>query len=581
MQENNSKKITADQLVQEAIKSQIRPMKKREINKSIIKELLVDERNKYESYLRKNKEDINSYIRYANFEELSGNIENARSVFERGIDHNYRESRLWIKYIEMEIRNKNINHCRNLYERVTYLLPKFDTFWINYIKLEKKDNSNVERIYEKWMKNGNSLAYNYYIRFNIERKNFDKCRILYDELLNKYKKIDDLISYCRFEEKYGIRETKNDKIESLYNMAVSDVNSNDSFSCHLPKYEITPTFVKEYFDFLIRRKHYELAEQILNMGIQKFKMNKKIVICKRIYDKIKPKNKYKNPKNIYDFYAWAEIINLNPGEDIYAYVFELIGDGMSIEDSEIYKNYVIFNVGYAMELECKKDYTRAEEKYKNILYNLEIKIQKSEKFKIGLPWIEYSKFLIRRMRLKDARLNYGRSIAISPLSEIYKNYIEMEYSLKEYDRCRKIYSKYINIGSEESWIEYAMFEKNLNEYERSKNVFELALLKIENTSKLLREYIELEKEMGNIENVIALYEKFVKVDEDGWFEYIKYINEKKGDTLEEIINRCKKHFEYTNFEKYKSIFKLYENDKSNEKAHNKLIEMAHKWKNRN
>ena len=61
--------------------------------------------------------------------------------------------------------------------------------------------------------------------------------------------------------------------------------------------------------------------------------------------------------------------------------------------------------------------------------------------------------------------------------QIFKKYIEIELHLGNIDRCRKLYEKYLEWSPENcyAWSKYAELEKSLDENERARAIFELAI----------------------------------------------------------------------------------------------------------
>ena len=70
----------------------------------------------------------------------------------------------------------------------------------------------------------------------------------------------------------------------------------------------------------------------------------------------------------------------------------------------------------------------------------------------------------------------GQAIGMHPnKSSLFRLYINLETSLKSFDRCRILYTRWItcNATDTRAWIEFAEFEGVLGEVERSRAVYEL------------------------------------------------------------------------------------------------------------
>lgn len=61
--------------------------------------------------------------------------------------------------------------------------------------------------------------------------------------------------------------------------------------------------------------------------------------------------------------------------------------------------------------------------------------------------------------------------------QIFKKYIEIELQLGNMDRCRKLYEKYLEWSPENcyAWSKFAELERSLDETERARAIFELAI----------------------------------------------------------------------------------------------------------
>ena len=69
------------------------------------------------------------------------------------------------------------------------------------------------------------------------------------------------------------------------------------------------------------------------------------------------------------------------------------------------------------------------------------------------------------------------AIGKCPKNKLLKGYIELELQLREFDRCRKLYEKYLEFSPENctTWIKFAELETILGDIERARAIFELAI----------------------------------------------------------------------------------------------------------
>lgn len=70
----------------------------------------------------------------------------------------------------------------------------------------------------------------------------------------------------------------------------------------------------------------------------------------------------------------------------------------------------------------------------------------------------------------------GTAIGKCPKNKLLKGYIELELQLREFDRCRKLYEKYMEFSPENctTWIKFAELETILGDMDRARAIFELA-----------------------------------------------------------------------------------------------------------
>lgn len=71
----------------------------------------------------------------------------------------------------------------------------------------------------------------------------------------------------------------------------------------------------------------------------------------------------------------------------------------------------------------------------------------------------------------------GTSIGKCPKNKLFKGYIELELQLREFDRCRKLYEKFLEFAPENctSWIKFAELETILGDIDRARAIYELAI----------------------------------------------------------------------------------------------------------
>ena len=92
-------------------------------------------------------------------------------------------------------------------------------------------------------------------------------------------------------------------------------------------------------------------------------------------------------------------------------------------------------------------------------------------------WLMAAQFEVRQLRLDAARKILGMALGLCPKDKIFTSYIALELQLGNFDRCRKLYDKYLEWRPENcrAWCRFAELEKSLGEAARCRAIFELAI----------------------------------------------------------------------------------------------------------
>jgi len=131
--------------------------------------------------------------------------------------------------------------------------------------------------------------------------------------------------------------------------------------------------------------------------------------------------------------------------------------------------------------------------------------------------------------MASARKLLGRAIGMCKGKEkMFKEYIAIEMSLGEIDRCRALYNNYLKAMPQncEAWAKYADLEKSLGESERCRAILSLAVSQpsLDMPEVLWKSFIDFEIEEGESINARKLYERLldktshVKV----WISYAQF-----------------------------------------------------------
>lgn len=171
----------------------------------------------------------------------------------------------------------------------------------------------------------------------------------------------------------------------------------------------------------------------------------------------------------------------------------------------------------------------------------------------------------------------GTSIGLCPRDRLFRGYIDLEIQLREFDRCRRLYEKFLEFGPENcvTWMKFAELETLLGDTDRARAIYELAINqpRLDMPELLWKAYIDFEISQDESENARQLYERLlertshVKV----WLSYAKFElnNQTDGDIN---IGQARRVFEKANENLKHSVEKesrvlLLENWKDFESAH--------------
>lgn len=248
-----------------------------------------------------------------------------------------------------------------------------------------------------------------------------------------------------------------------------------------------------------------------------------------------------NPTN-YD--AWFDYIRLVEGEgdiEITRETYErAIANVPPSKVKHYWRRYIYLWINYALfeELDAK-DYERTRQVYKACLELLPHKV-----FTFSKIWLLFAQFEIRRENLTAARKILGMSIGMCPRDKLFRGYIDLEIQLREFDRCRRLYEKFLEFGPENcvTWMKFAELETLLGDFDRSRSIYELAINqpRLDMPELLWKAYIDFEISQDEPENARQLYERLlertshVKV----WLSYAKFeFNNPNEDNMNVLLSR--------------------------------------------
>ena len=288
------------------------------------------------------------------------------------------------------------------------------------------------------------------------------------------------MSYAKFE----ARLKELERARAIYKFALDRMPRSKSVNLH----KAFTTFEKQYGDrdgiedviLSKRRVHYE--EQVKE-----------------------------NPKNYDAWIDFARLEETSGNTDRVRDVYErAIAQIPPTQEKRHWRRYIYLWLFYAVyEETVSQDIERTRQIYQEC-----IRLLPHKRFTFAKVWIMFATFELRQGKLTTARKLLGQAIGMCPKDKLFKGYIELEMKLFEFNRCRQLYTKYIeNNGANcQTWIKFAELERGLDDLDRARAIFELAVEEpqLDMPELLWKAYIDFEEGEGEYERTRALYERLLQ-----------------------------------------------------------------------
>ncbi|XP_063025293.1 crooked neck-like protein 1 [Melospiza melodia melodia] len=551
--------ITAEQLLREAKERELEllppPPQQMITDVEELKDYKLRKRKAFEDNIRKNRTVIRNWLKYAQWEESLKEIQRACSIYERALDVDYRSVTLWLKYAEMEMKNRQVNHARNIWDRAITTLPRVDQFWYKYTYMEEMlgNIAGSRQVFERWMEwQPEEQAWHSYINFELRYKEVDRARSIYERFVLVHPSVKNWIKYARFEEKHSYLA----HARKVYERAV-EFFGEEHMDEHL--YVAFAKFEENQKEFERVRVIYKYAlDRIPKQDAQDLLKNytifeKKFGDRRGIEDIIVSKRRFQyeeevkaNPHNYDAWFDYLRLVESDMDAETVREVYErAIANVPPIQEKRHWKRYIYLWINYALyeELEAK-DAERTRQVYQACLQLLP-----HEKVTLAKVWLLYAQFEIRQKNLLLARRALGTSISKCPKNKLFKGSIELELQLREFDRCRKLYEKFLEFAPENctSWIKFAELETILGDIDRARAIYELAIgqPRLDMPEVLWKSYIDFEMEQEEYERTRRLYWRLLQRTQHSkvWISLAQF------ELLvgqEERLQRCRRIYEEAN-----------------------------------
>ncbi|KAI1421622.1 cell cycle control protein [Xylaria sp. FL1777] len=515
--------ISAEQLLREAVDRQetgIQAPTQRFADLEELHEFQGRKRKEFEDYVRRNRINMNNWMRYAAWELEQKEFKRARSIFERALDVDATSVVLWIRYIEAEMRNRNINHARNLLDRAVTILPRVDKLWYKYVYMEEMLGNipGTRQVFERWMEwEPDEVAWGAYIKLEKRYGEYERARAIFERFTIVRPEPRNWIKWAKFEEEFGtsdlVREVFGAAVEALGDEFVDErlFIAYARFETKLKEYERARAIYKYALDRLPRSRSMGLHKAYTTFekqygdrdGVEDVVLSKR----RRIYeDQIK-----ENPKNYDIWFDYARLEETSGDLDRVRDVYErAVAQVPPTQEKRHWRRYIYLWIFYALweEMEAK-EIIRARQ-----IYKLCLEIIPHKKFSFAKIWLLKAQFEIRQGELTTARKALGQAIGICPKDKLFKGYIDLELKLFEFVRCRTLYEKHIewNPANCQTWIKFAELERGLDDLERTRAIFELAIGQpvLDMPELLWKAYIDFEEEEGEYSRTRDLYERLLE-----------------------------------------------------------------------
>lgn len=530
--------ITAEQLLREAKERDLEilppPPKQKISDPAELADYQHRRRKQYEDNIRKNRTSMPNWFKYAHWEESQKEIQRARSIFERALDVDHRNITLWLKYAEMEMRSKQVNHARNLWDRAVTILPRVNQFWYKYTYMEEmlENVAGARAVFERWMDwHPDEQAWQTYINFELRYKEIDRAREIYERFVMTHPEVKHWIKYARFEENHGFIHSARKIYERAIHFYGDDHMDERLFIAfarfeeNQKEHERARCIYKYALDNISKENAKELYKAYT---IHEKKFGDRSGIEDVIVSKRKFQYEQEIAQNATNYDAWFDYIRLIEGEGDVEVIRETyeraIANVPPTKNKHFWRRYIYLWINYAIyeELESQ-DFERARQVYKACLELLPHKV-----FTFSKIWLLFAQFEIRQKNLQAARKILGMGIGMCPRDKLFRGYIDIEIQLREFDRCRILYQKFLEFVPETcvTWMKFAELETLLGDYDRARAIYELAIsqVRLDMPELLWKSYIDFEIAQDETENARQLYERLlertshVKV----WMSYAKY-----------------------------------------------------------
>ncbi|GIY46157.1 crooked neck-like protein 1 [Caerostris darwini] len=532
--------ITAEQLLREAKERDLEilppPPKQKISDPEELAEYQLRKRKTFEDNIRKNSGSISNWIKYAQWEESQKEINRARSVYERALCVDHRNVTLWLKYAEMEMKHRQVNHARNIFDRAVTILPRVNQFWYKYVYMEQMLNrsANARQIFERWMEwQPDEQAWLTYIKFELKYQEIERAREIYERFVMVHPDVKNWIRFAKFEESNSFISRSRSVFErsvEFYGDEYLDEKlfvAFAKFEERQKEYERVRGIYKYALDKIPKEKAQELFK---NYTIHEKKHGDRAGIENVIVSRRKYHYEEEVKANPHNYDSWFDYLRLMESEGNIEATRELyeraIANYPLTQEKKFWRRYIYLWINYALyeELQVKG----IEEDKTREVYQACLRLIPHKKFTFAKIWLFAAQYEIRQKNLTGARKLLGQSIGMCPKDKLFRGYIDLEIQLREFDRCRILYQKFLEFSPENctTWMKFAELETILGDVDRASAIYEIAINqpRLDMPEVIWKAYIDFEIEKEEFDRARALYERLLQKTQHVkvWISYARF-----------------------------------------------------------
>ncbi|DBA78970.1 hypothetical protein WJX77_006390 [Trebouxia sp. C0004] len=445
--------ITAEQILRESKELQevdFKAPKQKISSPAELAEYRLRKRKEFEDLVRRVRWNQGVWVKYAQWEESQKDYRRARSVWERALDVSYASVTLWLKYAEMEMRARFINHARNIWDRAVTLLPRIDQLWYKYIHMEEMLNNvpGARQIFERWMQwEPDHHGWAAYIKMELRYSEVERARNIYERYVQCLPSVKAWVRYAKFEMKNG----QIGLARTCYERAVGEMGEDA---------QTEELFIK-FAEFEEKCKEPERARAIYKYALDHIPKGQ----AQDVYKK---------------FVAFEKQHGDREGiEDV------IVGERRFQYEAEVKKNPLNYDswFDYIRLEEAAGDQDKIREVYERAIANTPPADEKRYWQRYIYLWINYA--LFEELGAQDA-----------------------ERTREVYRACLKLIP-HKAFTFAKMWILAAQFEVRQQRLDAARKILGMSLGMCPK-DRTYKAYIEIERQLGNIERVRTLYEKYLE-----------------------------------------------------------------------